>query len=344
MGAVDSIPAAQKPRLTYSQFLTTRAAANDPSHSWPARPLIRDLIERYIAEIHPLKPIGRSQKYAMLGLQRAQLGSKVAAELKPSDIIDFCRARRQAGVSPATVTQDITYLRAPLAYAALAWDMPEVSLKPIVDARLQLERLNLVGKARVRDRRPTREEYDALIAFFREQDQRSDIPMAVMMEFAVWSARRISEITRLRWDDVDDAKRTCIVRDMKDPRQKKGNHHTFPLLGRAWDLVQAQPRVSEFIFPYNPKSAGARYTKAKKALGIQNLRFHDLRREAASRLFEAGYSVVEVQLVTGHKNPNMLLRVYTKLKPEDLHHGPALMRKQPVKSAANDGDDVPIAA
>lgn len=89
-----------------------------------------------------------------------------------------------------------------------------------------------------------------------------------------------------------------------------------------------QPRQNvndptERIFPYNSKSVGASYTRAKKALGIENLRFHDNRRESASKLFEAGYGVAEVMTQTGHKTPAMLMRVYQKLKPEDLHKGPA---------------------
>jgi site-specific recombinase XerD len=42
-----------------------------------------------------------------------------------------------------------------------------------------------------------------------------------------------------------------------------------------------------------------------------------LRHETASRLFEAGYQIPEVALVTGHKDWKMLRR-YTNLKAEDL--------------------------
>jgi len=38
------------------------------------------------------------------------------------------------------------------------------------------------------------------------------------------------------------------------------------------------------------------------------LRFHDLRHEATSRLFEKGLNPVEVATITGHKNPRMLMR------------------------------------
>jgi site-specific recombinase XerD len=56
-------------------------------------------------------------------------------------------------------------------------------------------------------------------------------------------------------------------------------------------------------------------------LKIEDLHFHDLRHEGTSRLFEAGFSIQQVALVTGHKDWKMLRR-YTHLKPETLHAAP----------------------
>ncbi|MGB5614379.1 MAG: tyrosine-type recombinase/integrase [Sedimenticolaceae bacterium] len=51
--------------------------------------------------------------------------------------------------------------------------------------------------------------------------------------------------------------------------------------------------------------------------GIEDLRFHDLRHEATTRLFEKGLNIMEVASITGHKDLHMLRR-YTHLKAEDL--------------------------
>ena len=51
--------------------------------------------------------------------------------------------------------------------------------------------------------------------------------------------------------------------------------------------------------------------------GIENMKFHDLRHEATSRLFEKGFSIVEVASITGHEDLKMLKR-YTHLRAEDL--------------------------
>jgi len=51
---------------------------------------------------------------------------------------------------------------------------------------------------------------------------------------------------------------------------------------------------------------------------LSDLRFHDLRHEATSRLFEKGvFDSMEVASITGHKTLQMLKR-YTHLRAEDL--------------------------
>ena len=63
----------------------------------------------------------------------------------------------------------------------------------------------------------------------------------------------------------------------------------------------------------------AGFQRVRNALNIEDLRYHDLRREGASRLFEKGYSIDEVAQVTGHRNINTLWQVYTELFPKRLH-------------------------
>ena len=43
-------------------------------------------------------------------------------------------------------------------------------------------------------------------------------------------------------------------------------------------------------------------------MGHNEVRFHDLRHEAISRLFEKGLTVPEVASISGHSTPQMLFR------------------------------------
>jgi integrase len=130
---------------------------------------------------------------------------------------------------------------------------------------------------------------------------------------------RIGEVCSLRWEDINEEHKTVVVRDRKDPRKKQGNHMIVPLLAESFDIAIRQPKESELNFPFNSRSVTAGFQRVRNKLGIEDLRYHDLRREGASRLFEKGYSIEEVAQVTGHKNLNILWQVYTQLFPHKLH-------------------------
>jgi integrase len=132
---------------------------------------------------------------------------------------------------------------------------------------------------------------------------------------------RQEEIHRVTWDDLNTRTKMLLIRDRKDPRQKKGNDQRIPLLSvSGYDpmaLIEEQRALrandDDRIFPYNHKSVSTAFTRSCQELEIEDLHFHDMRHEGTSRLFEA-----QVALVTGHKDWKMLRR-YTHLKPEALH-------------------------
>jgi integrase len=268
-----------------------------------SRDTIAELCKRLIDET---PDIGVSHRYVLQRLASMPIGRRVASELQPDDIIEHIRRRRQEVVA-ATATQDITFLKGVLLMARDSWNL-DVSPDLLDRAKRELLKAGLIGRSTPRSRRPTREELQSLVAYFEEYEKRkrAKIPMRDIMEFALWSARRIGEICDLRWEDLNEKQRTCIVR-VTDARGRV-RRHEFPLLGKAFDIVMRQPRTSDHIFPYNSKSAGAAYTLAKNALNIKNLTFQDLRREAAIRLYEAGHSVEQIAKVTGRIEANTLLR------------------------------------
>jgi integrase len=186
--------------------------------------------------------------------------------------------------------------------------------------------LGLVGKSNERDRRPSEDEIGVLLKHFESKSNRQQIPLARVIKFAIATAMRQEEIFRVTWSDLQRRGKMLVIRDRKDPRQKKGNDQEIPLLAvsgyDALALVEEQAlqrkKGDDRIFPYNHRSAGAAFTRACQKLGVEDLHFHDLRHEGTSRLFEAGLAIHQVALVTGHKDWKMLRR-YTHLKPSSLH-------------------------
>jgi integrase len=69
----------------------------------------------------------------------------------------------------------------------------------------------------------------------------------------------------------------------------------------------------ERLFPYSTDAISAAFTRACKFLEIPNLRFHDLRHDGVSRLFEIGTSIPHAAAVSGHRSWTSLKR-YTHLR------------------------------
>lgn len=277
-------------------------------------PTVGDLIRRYIREIDQIRPLGRTHRAVLEFLLDWPIAGKKARGLRPGDIVEHCEVRAKK-TGPATVMQDVVLLRGPLGIAKVKWHLDGVSTAPIDEAMPLLVKLGLVARSKRRDRRLEGDEGARLLAYFKKQDEDAIIPMADIMDVALWTCRRQDEICKLRWEDLDRAKQTLTARAVKHPRQRDRDH-TFPLLGDALAIIDRQPVTDERIFPYKRESVGARFTRAKKALQIVDLRFHDLKREAVSRLFEAGYTIEEVAQVAGNKDFNILWGIYTKLRPE----------------------------
>lgn len=286
---------------------------------------VKTLIERYIEEVDPVKPLGRTKRY-VLELLMGQPIAEVAIEALGSEhVIAHCKARQKAGAGPATLHQDVIYLRLVLAMAKPAWALP-VTAAAVDEAMPVLKQLSLVANSRVRDRRPTPAELEKILAELARTDELGFIPMVDIVKFALATTRRQGEIVRVLWEDLDEKKKTLVVRDMKDPRVKKGNDFEFPLLGEAFEVVMRQPRIDARIFPYDGDSVASRWERVRDRVKVVDLTFHDLRTEAISRLFEAGYQIHEVAQVSGHKDLNTLWRIYTKLKAEAVHR-PARLRR-----------------
>ncbi len=287
------------------------------------------MIQRYVEDmaLPGMKALGASHLYTLRRLQRSKIAAKRAGQLKKSDFIDFCKERRQT-VCPATVMQDVNYIGGALKYAAAAWDECEEdathALNALAAARPMLVKLNLIGKSTPRTRVPTDDEIERLLAYFTEQSQkkRTKIHMVPMILFALASTRRISEICRIEHGDIDWEKREYVVRDLKHPTKKKGNDKVFPLLDPMPEIIRMQPRLTndphERVFPYREKSAGQAYTVAKKRLGIENLHFHDNRREAITRWLRK-LPPHKVRLISGHETTIILERVYDASDAQDVH-------------------------
>jgi integrase len=284
---------------------------------------IGQLLDQFINDRNLWDNTGRTKQYVIKMLRDCDIANIMSDSLRTSDIIDHCKNRNTAGTKPQTIYHDIAYLRSVMRKALPVFNI-KANFEIFEEAVPVLIDMKLIGKSDKRTRRPTENEIERLKeGLLKRQNVRSNgkirIPFIDILDFSILTCMRIGEVCALRWEDLNEDHKTIIVRDRKDPRKKEGNHMIAPLLAGSFDIAKKQPQTSELIFPYNSRSVTAGFQRVRNELGIEDLRYHDLRREGASRLFEKGYSIEEVAQVTGHRNLNILWQVYTQLFPHKLH-------------------------
>ncbi|MDL9997258.1 site-specific integrase [Variovorax sp. J22P240] len=267
---------------------------------------------------------GRTKR-ASLAMLRREIGNVKVSQLSAITLRDLIDRRQKQGAGGVTIAADLSFLSSVMKWAKHVrhLDVPE---RLALDARASLKHRKLNTRSTERDRLPTPAELDKLFHHWEVQAlklgmmNRDMTPMRELVEFAIASAMRISEVCRITCEDVDEEKRSVWIRDRKDPSEKVGNDQLVPLLGPAWTMVEAalHERRSGFLFPYNAGSVSTLFTRAVKACKIKNLRLHDMRHEGITRLFKAGLQIPQVMKISGHKDPKMLMR-YLNLSTEDVH-------------------------
>ena len=149
---------------------------------------------------------------------------------------------------------------------------------------------------------------------YRKGDTAIHLYLKSMIIFSVETAIRQGELLAMRYDQFNFDKRTLHI-----SKTKNGEPRTIPLSTKAIKIIQSVPRrIDGKVFPLSCDSLKFWFGEAKREAKISGFRWHDLRRYACSLLFEKGLSVPQVQVLSGHKDPRILLNTYTKLDPEKL--------------------------
>ncbi len=321
----------EKGKLVFSEYRTfTGPRAEKLARDWAARleatiaekgvpqrklsaATLGSLLRSHGQVLESIKPLSRSRAGEIE--QLAQEFDRTPLSAITSRLFTaFAQKRRAAGAGPATVLHNLSTIRSALGTAKPmhGYDVNADSVKEAIAA---LTKMKIVSRSRKRVRRPTAEE---LVALRREFDRISGnpstmIPMAKIMDLAIELPRRVGELTEMLWTDYTGE--TVMLRDTKNPVEPRTE--TVPVFPAARAIIDSLPKIDERILPFNKESVTAAWKRACTRLGIEDLHFHDLRREGVSRLFERGLSIPEVALVSGHLDWSML-KIYTELRPQGV--------------------------
>lgn len=258
-----------------------------------------EALKRYRREVSDPKKGARQEGVRIDRWLEHPLAAKSLAAITSSDLAEYRDQRIAGGAAPATARLDLAIISHLFTIASKEWRMEGLN-NPCKNLRMP-------KGSNSRDRRPTTAE---LVKLYKSAANiHAELP--IIIELAADTAMRRSELVLLRRVQVRG--KVAYLEDTKN-----GERRSVPLSSRARELLDSLPkRLDGRFFSLSPQTVSNYFPLACQACSIVGLTYHDLRHEATSRLFERGFTMMEVASITGHKTLSMLKR-YTHLSPQDL--------------------------
>lgn len=271
------------------------------------RMTLSELIERYKDEELPrLK--AQAQEKSRLNIIEKKLGKEIIGGITVSTIVKYRNARLKT-IAENSANREVTTIKRLLSFAnhdcqiILPHGLPNIKKLSVDDAR---------------ERRVSDAEIDAICSAT-ESDELESI-----VKLALYTAMRRSEISSLKRINID-FKVPCI----KLEETKNGKNRVVALMPSAASLLKTLPaHIDGFIFRLRGESISQAFERARDRARVKylnqcklnnteiderflvDLRFHDLRHEATSRLAQLLPNAIELSRVTGHSDLKMLSRYY----------------------------------
>lgn len=261
---------------------------------------LAEAIERYIDEYiktrlkHPKRETDRANAIKARDISRLYL-----ARIRGKEIAAFIKEREAEEVSGNTIRLDLALLSKLFEVARRDWGM-ESLVNPT-----KLVHKPKVGQGRTRRLEDGEEE--------KLLENASD-KLKPIIRFALETAMRRAEIAGLDWAGVDLKNSSIYLAETKNYEER-----TIPLSPTAIEILKELPRqIQGAVFELSADHITGHMRRAVKSAELADLRFHDLRHEATSRLFEnTDLDTMEIKTITGHKSMQMLAR-YSHLRANKL--------------------------
>lgn len=265
-----------------------------------------DLMRRYQREVTPKKRGHVQEGQRIDVLLRHELPHRTLIGLNASDLAGY-RDERLTTAAPSTVLRELAIVSHVLEVAMKDWGYP-----------LARNPAKAIRRPQVNDARSRRLQDDEEARLLAACDAGRTPCLKALIIVASESGMRRGELLGLCWGDVAFDRRIASL-----SLTKNGSARQVPLTGRAVEALRSlksaepEPTINDHVFPVSAGALEQAWRRLCLRAGVTDLRFHDLRRDAVSRLFEKGLNVIEVSEISGHRELKMLKR-YTRLNPADL--------------------------
>ncbi|GAA4491159.1 site-specific integrase [Gluconacetobacter tumulicola] len=281
---------------------------------------IRELLERYRDERMANRKADREGHLPPIlddAIAGVSLGKWSAA-----DVRGFRDRMLATGFSGGTVVKRLTILASAVNHAISEWDVKTVNY---ASGRVVKRP---AGADKKRDRRLAGAgeddggndiqagEYERLLVAMSRSSVADDIWFA---RWQIEQGTRRGEAISLRWCDVDIERRVITLYQTKmmykstvqGPERRPLMPGARRLLLEKLSQYEKPPRASDLIFDVgNEDALSMRFTRNCRRAELTNLRLHDLRHEATSRLAKLFTNPLDLCRVTGHRDLKSLNRYY----------------------------------
>jgi len=255
----------------------------------------RELLQRYACQVSPTKRGGRDEVIRIRAIERTRLGGYAMTNLTPIAVAQF-RDERLKQVQAGAVIRDLALISSVINHARKEWGLTvenpcELVRKPAAPpGRTRV--LSVVEEAR-------------LLSALAPIGRRSPWALAAT-QLALETAMRRGELLSLEWRHVNLEQRTALL-----PVTKNGQSRRVPLSTRAIAVLASLegPKVGK-VLHISAATLHQAFYRAVRRADLQDLRFHDLRHTAATRIAAKLPNVIELAAVTGHRTVQMLKRYY----------------------------------
>jgi integrase len=296
---------------------------------------LSDVIKKYKESILPTIK-AKSQQLSRLRIIEEKLGDRFLVNITADEIIKY-RNDRSKSLADNSVNREVTTLKSLLRYAN---DACNITLPNGIPK---------VKKLTIDDSRSRRVSDEEVLSIFKHVGKSKDL--IPIIKFALFTAARRGEIANLRKADVNLKLPNATFVNTKN----KSENRTIPLATLAVEVIKEIAETSKkirrlqkkkvdgktvknqnevFVFALSASGMTQAFDRARKRArdnyelecetnGIEpdkdflsDLRFHDLRHEAISRLATVMPNIIELSKITGHTDPKTLSRYYNKTHEE----------------------------
>jgi integrase len=252
--------------------------------------------------LHELANEMTGERWRLQALARAKLAKVRIEAITVADVSKW-RDRRVLDAKPSTVVRELSLMQTAIDRAVGDTIGDGAVRNPVRHVR----------RPRIEDKRERRLAVDEWQRLLDAAGQCGNKLMRPLVILARETAMRRGELLSMEWRHVDLDACTVLLQ-----KTKNGNARFVPLSPVAFDVLRALPQTGRYVLPISTNAVRQGWQRLRARAVVDDIRLHDLRAQAATDKLLEGWSVAEVQVLTGHRDAGVLLERHARLRATDV--------------------------